>query len=210
MASLTVVDSQGRPADTIEAADAIFAAPVKPHVMRICINSYLANQRRGSSSTKTRSTVRGGGRKPFRQKGTGRARQGTIRAPHMRGGAVAFGPHPRSWRQKLNRKVKRQGLTSALTTLVTDGALHVIKDFGLTEPKTKAMVALLERLGLAKGKTLILLHNADDRSVALSARNIPTVTVGSVDEINIFDLLTHDHVLTTPGAIKRIEDLLGQ
>ncbi len=208
MAELPIVTPQGKSSGKQTAADAVFAAPVKPHLVRLAINAHLANRRSGTASTRTRGTIHGGGRKPFRQKGTGRARQGTIRAPHMRGGAVTFGPQPRSYRQHLNRKVRRQALVSALSSLVAAKAIKVIKDFGLSGPKTKEMATLLEQLGLDGGKTLILLATLDP-AVALSARNIPYAKVVSTEEINIFDLVTHDAVLATPEAIERIEHLLG-
>jgi large subunit ribosomal protein L4 len=220
MAELAVFDAQGQARSKLRAADSIFAAPVKPHVVRQAVNAQRANRRAGSASTKTRRWVSGGGKKPFKQKGTGRARQGTTRAPQMRGGAVVFGPLPRSWRQDLNRKVKRQALTSALSSLAQAGALHVVEDFGLTGPKTREMVALLGRLGLGDQKVLVLLapdelrvnESANQRvsNVALSARNIRNVTLGSTEELNLFELVTHDHVVTTPGAIRRIEELLGE
>lgn len=207
MAELAVVDHQGRARPPLAAADAIFGAPVKPHVLRLAVNAHLANRRAGTASTKTRHFVSGGGKKPFKQKGTGRARQGTIRAPHMRGGAIVFGPTPRTWRQSLNRKVRRQALTSALTSLAQAGAIHVVEDFGIEAPKTKQMTALLGRLNLS-GKILLLLSEPAP-AVVLSARNIRDVTVASTEELNVFDLVTHDHVVTTPGAIRRIEAILG-
>jgi len=208
MADLPTVDSRGKGKSALAASDAVFAAPVKPHVVRLAINALLANRRAGTSATRNRALIHGGGAKPFRQKGTGRARQGTNRAPQMRGGAVAFGPMPRSWRQGLNRKVRRQALTSALTSLAQSGAIRVIEDFGISEPKTRDMAALLARLELDGGKTLILLSEPD-AAVALSARNIPWATVASTEELNVYDLVTHDSVIATPGAIRRIEQLLG-
>ncbi|MBN1476200.1 50S ribosomal protein L4 [Candidatus Sumerlaeota bacterium] len=208
MAQLPVINSQGKERKPLEVSDEIFAAPVKAHVIRLAVNAQLANRRQGNSSSKNRTAVRGGGRKPFRQKGTGRARQGTTRAPHMRGGAVAFGPQPRSWRQRLNRKVRRQALVGALSSLAGEGAIRVVEDFGITEPKTREMAALLGRIGADTERVLILLAEAD-RSVALSARNLPWAKVASTDELNVVDLVTHDQVLATEAAVRAIEAKLS-
>jgi large subunit ribosomal protein L4 len=208
MPELPVIDAKGKAKGRLAAADTVFGAPVKAHLIRLGVNRQLANRRSGTASTKTRGSVRGGGTKPFRQKGTGRARQGTIRAPQMRGGAVIFGPQPRSYRQRLNRKVRRQALTSALSALAAEGAIRVIDDFGITEPKTREMVALLSRLGLDGGTTLILLAELDV-AVALSGRNLPHAKVASTEELSLLDLVNHDAVLATTAAIRRIEQLLG-
>ncbi len=208
MPELPIIDAKGKSKGCLAAADAVFGAPVKTHLIRLGVNCQLANRRSGTASTKTRAFVRGGGAKPFRQKGTGRARQGTIRAPQMRGGAVIFGPQPRSYRQRLNRKVRRQALTSALSALAAEGAIKVIDDFGIKEPKTREMVALLSRLGLDGGTTLILLAELDV-AVALSGRNLPHAKVASTEELSLLDLVNHDAVLATTAAIRRIEQLLG-
>ncbi|NUP89176.1 MAG: 50S ribosomal protein L4 [Candidatus Sumerlaeia bacterium] len=208
MADLPILDAKGKSQRTLAADDAVFAAPIKSHVVRLAVNAQLANRRAGTQSTKTRGFVSGGGKKPFKQKGTGRARQGTSRAPQMRHGAIIFGPSPRSWRQRLNVKVRRQAITSALSSLAQAGQIKVVESFGLTEPKTKQMAAVLANLGLAGAKTLLLLTDAD-RTVRLAARNIPGVTVGSTEELSVVDLVSHDAVVATPGAIKRIEALLA-
>jgi large subunit ribosomal protein L4 len=204
MAQLPVINSQGKERKPLEVSDEIFAAPVKAHVIRLAVNAQLANRRQGNSSTKNRTAIQGGGRKPFRQKGTGRARQGTTRAPHMRSGAIAFGPQPRSWRQRLNRKIRRQALICALSSLAGEGAIRVVEDFGITEPKTSEMAALLGRIGADTDRVLILLSDAN-RSVALSARNLPWVKVASTEELNVVDLVTHGQVLATEAAVRTIE-----
>lgn len=204
MAQLPVVTPDGKSKSVLEAADAVFAAPIKVHLIRVTVNALLANRRSGTASTRTRGMVSGGGRKPFRQKGTGRARQGTNRAAQMRGGSIIFGPQPRSYRKQVNRKIRRQAVISALSALQSENAIRVVEDFGINAPKTKDMAALLSRLGLDGGKTIILLAEPNP-NVALSARNIPYASVISAEELNVFDLVTHDHLLTTPDAIQVLE-----
>jgi large subunit ribosomal protein L4 len=208
MAELPIIDAKGKAKGGLAAADSVFGSPVKTHVMRLGINAQLANGRAGTHSSRTRGMVRGGGAKPFKQKGTGRARQGTSRSPLMPGGAIIFGPKPRKYRQCLNKKVKRQAITSALSALAGEGAIKVIDDFGIKKPQTKEMAALLARLNLDGGKTLILLSELTPE-VALSARNIPYVKVASTEEMNVLDLVNHDAILTDTASVRRIEALLG-
>lgn len=208
MVELQVYDAEGKATSKVKFDESVFGDKVKSKTLREVVYAYEANLRQGNANSKNLSDVSGSNKKPFKQKGTGRARQGTSRAPQMRHGAIIFGPSPRSWRQRLNVKVRRQAITSALSSLAQAGQIKVVESFGLTEPKTKQMAAVLANLGLAGAKTLLLLTDAD-RTVRLAARNIPGVTVGSTEELSVVDLVSHDAVVATPGAIKRIEALLA-
>jgi large subunit ribosomal protein L4 len=208
MADIPVIDAKGKKKGTHSASDAVFAAEVKPHIIRLAVNAFLTNQRQGNASVKTRSTVSGGGRKPFKQKGTGRARQGTIRAPNMRGGAVVHGPATKTWSQRLNRKVRRQAMTSALSSLVASEAVRAVDDFKMPEPKTKAFAKFLGKLGLDSTKVLLLLEEQTP-AIVLSARNLPNVSIVLSQDVNVYDLVTHDQVITTVEALTAIENRLG-
>jgi large subunit ribosomal protein L4 len=209
MATLTIRDSQGAQAGKLDVADAIFAAEPNVHAVRQSLLAYEANQRQGTHSTKTRGMVSGGGRKPWRQKGTGRARQGSIRAAQWRGGSIIFGPQPRDYRQKVNKKVRRAALYSALSDLRNQDRITVIKSFDLAQPKTKEFGSVLQRVGVPEdGRVLVLVVEAD-RNLLLAARNLPYVLVSPVGNVNIFDLLTCDHLVATPESIKKLEEVLG-
>ena len=209
MAMLTIKDAQGGEVGKLEAADAVFGVEPNVHAVRQALIAYEANQRAGTHSTKTRGYVSGGGRKPWRQKGTGRARQGSIRATQWRGGAIAFGPQPRDYSQKLNRKMKRLALHSALSDLRNENRITVLKSFDLSAPKTRPFDELLERVGVAGASRLLVLLAEPDDNVILSARNLPNVLVEPVQNVNVFDLLTCDHLVTTPEGIKKLEEQLG-
>jgi large subunit ribosomal protein L4 len=209
MATLTIKDSQGAEVGKLEAADAVFAVEPNVHAVRQAVIAYEANQRAGTHSTKTRAFVSGGGKKPWKQKGTGRARQGSIRATQWRGGAIAFGPQPRDYNQKLNKKVKRLALYSALSDLRNGNRITVLKSFDMTAAKTKPFDDLLERIGVADASRLLVLLAEPDDNVILSARNLPNVLVAPVQNVNVFDLLTCDHLVTTPEGIKKLEEQLG-
>jgi large subunit ribosomal protein L4 len=193
--------------EEIELRDDIFGITPNVAVMHQAFERQRANARLGTHKTKKRSEVRGGGRKPWRQKGTGRARQGSIRAPQWKGGGAVFGPQPRSYDKKLNVKMRRLALRSALAVKAADEQIMVVDVLEMAEPKTKEMVALLERLELDE-PTLILL-DAPNRNVELSARNLPHVKTLQATYLSVRDLLGFDHVLMSRGALEVIEATFG-
>lgn len=192
-----------------DVADAVFGVEPNLNAVRQTLLAYQANQRQGTHSTKTRAYVSGGGKKPFKQKGTGRARQGSIRAPQWRGGAIIFGPQPRDYRQKINKKVKSLALYSALSDLRSQNKIILVDDFKLSSPKTKDFVSVLKSLGIADSRQVLLLTGGQEETVLLSARNLDNVVILPVSGINIHVLLTSDHVLATTATIKKLEEVLG-
>lgn len=204
---IPVYNMAGEAIEEIELAHDIFGIPPNVAVMHQAFERQRANARLGTHKTKKRSEVRGGGRKPWRQKGTGRARQGSIRAPQWKGGGTVFGPQPRSYEQKMNLKMRRLALRSALAVKAADEQIVVVDKLEMPEPKTKEMVALLERLGL-DAPTLILL-DAPDRNVELSARNLSHVKTLQANYLSVRDLLGFDLVLISRDALKMIEDTFG-
>ena len=204
MANVKVVNMSGSEVGSIELNDSIFAVEVNTHVMHQAVVQYLANKRQGTQSALTRAEVRGGGRKPWRQKGTGRARQGSTRSPQWTGGGVVFAPKPRDYSFKLNKKVKRLALKSALTTKVNDGKFVVVDEINLPEMKTKEMVKVLNNLNV--NKSLVVLEDANEKAV-VAARNIPTVKTASVSTINVYDILKYDSVVVTKAAVEKIEEV---
>ena len=202
MANVKVFNMSGSEVGSIELNDSIFAVEVNTHVMHQAVVQYLANKRQGTQSALTRAEVRGGGRKPWRQKGTGRARQGSTRSPQWTGGGVVFAPKPRDYSFKLNKKVKRLALKSALTTKVNDGKFVVVDEINLPEMKTKEMVKVLNNLNV--NKSLVVLEDANEKAV-VAARNIPTVKTASVSTINVYDILKYDSVVVTKAAVEKIE-----
>jgi large subunit ribosomal protein L4 len=209
MATLTIKDAKGAEVGTLDAADAVFGIEPNLNAVRQSVLAYEANQRQGTHSTKTRSFARGGGRKPWRQKGTGRARQGSIRAPQWRGGAVVFGPTPRDYSQKVNRKTRRLALLSALSELRNANRITVVKNFELSRPKTAEFEELLGHIGAGDDAVVLILLAEPDENVVLSSRNLPFTNVLPVHNINIYDLLTCDRLVTTPEGIKKLEELFG-
>jgi large subunit ribosomal protein L4 len=205
MASTTLFDRAGKDLGTVELHDDLFAAPVNEAVMHQVVVAQLAGRRTGTSGTKTRGEVRGGGKKPYRQKGTGRARQGTPTAPHYRGGGVVFGPHPRSYEQKLPRKMKRNALRGALTAKLGDEAIRVIDTFALDAIKTQDVVGVLAALN-ATGRVLVVAPSVDEK-LRLSARNLPTVVVILADSLNVVDVLNADTVVIEQPALARMEEV---
>ncbi len=191
----------------IELRDDIFAAPINKTVMHQALVRQLANARRGTHKVKTRGEVAGGGRKPWRQKGTGRARQGSTRAPHWRGGGIVFGPTPRSYEQKMPRKMRRVAMRSALSAKAGNAQLVVVQDLALAQPKTKEMVAVLRNLKAEQG-ALILLRERN-ANVELSARNLPDVKALQAGYLNMRDLLGYRTLVVTTDAIGEIERILG-
>lgn len=209
MAKITIHDAQGADAGTLEVSDSIFGVEPNKHAVRQALIAYEANQRQGTHSTKTRAFVRGGGRKPWKQKGTGRARQGSIRAPQWRGGAIIFGPQPRDYRQKVNRKVRRLAMNSVLSDLRTGNHITVLNGFGVEQPKTKEFISMLARVGIAQDQRILVLLSGTEEALRKSARNLPNVIVSSIQSINVYDLLTCDHLITTPDTLKALEQQMG-
>lgn len=209
MATLKIRDAKGGDAGSLDVSDAVFGVDPNKHAVRQALIAYLANQRQGTHATKTRGQVRGGGKKPWKQKGTGRARQGSIRAPQWRGGAVIFGPTPRDYRQKTNKKVRRLALYSALSDLRNQDRITVLQEFGITEPKTKHFVSLLSTLNVSGAQRILVLVSGKDENLDRAARNVGTVIVSDVSNVNIFNLLTCDHLITTPDTLKALEQQIG-
>ncbi len=205
MPQTTLYDRTGKSVGSVELADALFAAPVNAAVLHQVVTAQLAGRRTGTHDTKTRGEVRGGGAKPYRQKGTGRARQGSKSAPHYRGGGAVFGPHPRSYEQRLPRKMKRLALRGALTAKLGDAAIKVIDAFALEAIKTRDLAGVLGALE-AHGRVLVVAPGRDER-LELSARNLPTVEVILADSLNVVDLLKADVVLIEQPALARMEEV---
>jgi len=205
MPQTTLYDRTGKNVGSVELVDALFAAPVNAAILHQVVTAQLAGRRAGTHDTKTRGEVRGGGKKPYRQKGTGRARQGSRTAPHYRGGGAVFGPHPRSYEQRLPRKMKRLALRGALTAKLGDEAIKVIDAFGLEAIKTRDLAGVLGALE-AHGRVLVVAP-ARDQTLELSARNLPTVDVILADSLNVVDLLKADVVLIEQPALARMEEV---
>ena len=205
MPSLKVVNMAGAEVGEITLSDVVFGAEVNAAVLHSAVRAYLLNQRQGTQSTLTRTEVSGGGKKPWKQKGTGRARQGSTRAPQWTHGGVALGPKPRSYRVSLNKKVKRTALFSALSSKVADNAMIVVDKIETADYKTKNMTAMLAALG-AETKTLIVLP-AVDKFVVKSAANIPGVTTTLAGTINVYEVLKAEKVIMTRAAIEKLEEV---
>ena len=205
MPHTTLYDRTGASIGSVELSDELFDAPVNAAVMHQVVTAQLAGRHLGTHDTKTRGEVRGGGRKPYRQKGTGRARQGHRTAPHFRGGGVVFGPHPRSYVQRLPRKMKQLALRGALTSKYTDDAVKVIDAFGIEAIKTRDLVGVLAAMG-ATGRVLLIAPGRDEK-LHLSSRNLPTVEVILADSLNVVDLLKADFVLIEQPALARMEEV---
>ena len=208
MPEVEVKDRNNNVIEKITLPEDVFGREVRKDILHTAVVNYLANQRQGTHSTKTRATVRGGGRKPWRQKHTGRARHGSIRSPLWKGGAVVFGPQPRDYYYKLPKKQKRLALKTALSAKLRDNELTVIDNIVLDKPKTKEMVSLLKDIGL-DGKSVLIVTADKDENVYLSARNIPGVDVTRAVDINTYDILVHDHVLVTRDALEKIQEVWG-
>lgn len=202
-----VYNIQGEQVSEVELRDDIFAAPINEAIMHQALIRQLANARQGTHKAKTRGEVRGGGRKPWRQKGTGRARQGTIRAPHWRGGGVVFGPTPRSYEQKMPRKMRRQALRSALSAKASEAQLRVLDALQMDAPRTKEMISILKGLGM-DSSVLILLPQSDD-VILRSVRNLPKVRTLVAQYLNVRDLLKYDYILMPLASLEVIEGILG-
>ena len=206
MPNIKVLDMAGNAVSDIELSDAVFGVKPSKAAMHTMVVNYLANQRQGTQSTLTRTEVRGGGRKPWRQKGTGHARQGSIRAPQWTHGGIALGPKPRSYRFTVNKKVKRLAMKSALSTKVLDNNLIVIDSITLADYKTKDMVAMLSAVGAAGSKALIVMPEADAKLIK-SAANIPGVKTALVNTINVYDILNYDKFVVAKAAVEKIQEV---
>ncbi len=204
MANVSVYNMEGREVGTMELNDAIFGVKVNEHLVHMAVLQQLANKRQGTQKAKTRGEVRGGGRKPWRQKGTGHARQGSTRSPQWKGGGVVFAPVPRDYSFKLNKKEKRAALKSALTSRVNESKFIVVDELKLDEIKTKKMIGVLKALNAEKA--LIVIHG-DDGNVVLSARNIPNVKVSFINTINVYDILKYNTMVVTKDAVAAIEEV---
>jgi large subunit ribosomal protein L4 len=209
MASVDVVTVENRKAGTLELRPSVFEAPVKPHLFHAEVRRQLAARRAGTHATKNRAAVSGGGAKPWRQKGTGRARQGTTRAPQWAGGGVVFGPVPRSYEHALPKKVRRAALRAALSQKVREGALVVLDALPFDAYSTRRMAGILAGLGLAEGGTLIVIEAANP-FVEASARNLPRVGVIRAEGLNVLDVLRHRHLVLTRAAVESLERRLDE
>ena len=208
MAKISVFDMAGKTVSETELADAVFGITPNEAVMHAMVVNYLANQRQGTQSTLTRTEVRGGGRKPWRQKGTGHARQGSIRAPQWTHGGVALGPKPRDYRYALNKKVRRLAMKSALSTKVLDNNMIVLDTLAVDAYKTKTIVAMLKALNV-EGKALIVTAEAD-RKVIKSAANIEGVKTAAVNTLNVYDILNYDKFIVSKDAVAKIEEVYAK
>ena len=204
MASVSVYNMEGKETGKMELNDSIFAAPVNEHLVHRAVVLQLANKRQGTQKAKTRSEVRGGGRKPWRQKGTGHARQGSIRAPQWKGGGVVFAPTPRDYSFKMNKKEKVTALKSALSSKVSENKLIVVDGMELDAPKTKTMQTLLNGLDMKKALFVV---DEEAKNVTLSVRNIPTARGVYANSSNVYDILKYDNVILTKDAVKAIEEV---
>ena len=204
MANLSVFNMEGKEVGTIEVSDAVFGVEVNEHLVHMAVVQQLANKRQGTQKEKTRSEVSGGGRKPWRQKGTGHARQGSTRAPQWTGGGVVFAPVPRDYSFKLNRKEKRAALKSALTDRVQTNRLVVVDELKFDEIKTKNFAQVMKNLNVSNGLVVV---NENDEKVMMSAKNIPDVKMALPNTINVYDVMKAGKVVLTKDAVKTIEEV---
>ena len=204
MAKVSVLNMEGKQVDEIELNDAVFGVEVKENLVHQAVLSQLANDRQGTQKAKTRSEVSGGGRKPWRQKGTGHARQGSTRAPQWTGGGVVFAPVPRDYSFKMNKKEKRIALLSALSSKVADNKIVVLDAFNLDEIKTKKFAEVMSNLKVDKALVVI---EGENKNVVLSGRNIPTVKVSATNEINTYDVLKYETLVVTKAAVEKLEEV---
>ena len=204
MANVSVYNMEGKEVSTIELNDAVFGVEVNEHLVHMAVVAQLANKRQGTQKAKTRSEVSGGGRKPWRQKGTGHARQGSTRAPQWTGGGVVFAPTPRDYTIRLNKKEKRLALKSVLTNCVNENKFIVLDELKFDEIKTKKMQAVLDALNVSKA---LIVLNENDANVVKSARNIANVQTALTNTINVYDILKYNTVVVTKDAVKTIEEV---
>ncbi len=208
MATIDVVNLENKKAGSMDLSSAVFEKEVKPHLYHAEVRRQLSARRAGTHSTKNRALVSGGGAKPYRQKGTGRARQGTIRAPQFAGGGVVFGPVPRGYSHKLPKKMRRAALLSALSQQLQESALTVVEDLQVDEFKTKRIAGILSSLGLAADSTLIVIDEPN-AMIEASTRNLPGVSVIRSEGVNVYDLLRHKSILMTKAAVEKLQARLA-
>ena len=204
MANVSVYNIEGKEVGSIELNDAVFGVEINEHLVHMAVVNQLANNRQGTQSAKTRSEVSGGGRKPWRQKGTGHARQGSTRSPQWTGGGVVFAPKPRDYSMKMNKREKKLALLSALTSKVADNKIVVLDEFKLDEIKTKKFAEVMNNLKVSKA--LVVLEG-ENKNVVLSGRNIPTVKVSATNEINTYDVLKYDTLVVTKAAVEKLQEV---
>ena len=204
MANVSVSNMEGKEVGKMDLNDAVFGVKINEHLVHMAVVAHLANRRQGMQKAKTRAEVSGGGKKPWRQKGTGHARQGSTRAPQWTGGGVVFAPAPREYTIRLNKKEKRAALKSALTSRVQDNKFIVVDELKLDEVKTKKFKAVMDNLKVSKALVVV---GQDSDNVALSARNIPTVKTAYVNTINVYDILKYNTVVATRAAVANIEEV---
>ena len=204
MANVSVYNIEGKEVGSIELNDAVFGVEVNEHLVHMAVVNQLANNRQGTQSATTRSEVSGGGRKPWRQKGTGHARQGSTRSPQWTGGGVVFAPKPRDYSFKMNKKEKRIALLSALSSKVADNKIVVLDAFNLDEVKTKKFAEVMSNLKVDKALVVI---EGENKNVVLSGRNIPTVKVSATNEINTYDVLKYETLVVTKAAVEKLEEV---
>lgn len=204
MPSIKVLNQNGTEVSTLELDESVFGAEYREALIHQVVVAQLNNKRQGTKSTLTRTEVRGGGIKPWRQKGTGRARQGSIRSPQWTGGGVVFAPKPRDFSQKVNKVAKRNALVSALSAKLADGNMIVVDKIALENAKTKEMVAVMNALNVDKRALLVV--TGEDAAVVRAAKNIPTVTTMASELINVYDLVANEKLVVTEAAVKKIEE----
>ena len=204
MANVSVYNIEGKEVGSIELNDAVFGVEVNEHLVHMAVVNQLANNRQGTQSAKTRSEVSGGGRKPWRQKGTGHARQGSTRSPQWTGGGVVFAPKPRDYSFKMNKKEKRIALLSALSSKVAESKIVVLDEFKLDEIKTKKFVEVMNNL---KVENALVVLEGENKNVVLSGRNIPSVKVTATNEINTYDVLKYKTLVVTKAAVEKLEEV---
>jgi len=208
MPKISILDREGSQVGDLDLMEGVFAAEIKPGLMHDAVVAQLRGKRQGTSSTKTRNEVKGGGRKPWRQKGTGRARHGSIRSPIWVGGGITFGPKPKEYRNRLPKKVKKQALRSAFSAKVAEEKFLVLDQLSLEAPKTRNVISLLQNLKLEGEKVLLIIADRDE-NIYKSARNIPGVKTMVASAINIFDLLNHEYIVATKDAVSLVEEVLA-
>ncbi|CUQ77890.1 50S ribosomal protein L4 [Lachnospira pectinoschiza] len=204
MANVSVYNIEGKEVGSIELNDAVFGVEVNEHLVHMAVVNQLANNRQGTQSAKTRSEVSGGGRKPWRQKGTGHARQGSTRAPQWTGGGIVFAPKPRDYSFKMNKKEKRIALLSALSSKIAESKIVVLDEFKLDEIKTKKFVEVMNNL---KVENALVVLEGENKNVVLSGRNIPSVKVTATNEINTYDVLKYTTLVVTKAAVEKLEEV---
>ena len=205
MAKFDVVDMSGKKVSTVELSDAVFGITPNEKAVHEAVVNFLANQRQGTQNTKIRKEVRGGGKKPWRQKGTGRARAGSNRSPVWRGGAILFGPQPRKYDFKVNKKIRKLALRMALSSRLAGDNLLVVKGFDLPEAKTKVFAKIAGNLGLSKA---LIIAPEESRNLVLSSRNLPGITLTTPDQLSVYEILKHKQLVLLEGAVEPVETRL--